>query len=231
MQGPRRPLLACMSVTLSLSEITVEKCCHTDKNSDTRPFCLKKKLILSSLAKCDHPYFHHITVWVTVIACSVIRKNCVSRYSSEHIYLLAVSGILCCCMRIFQVSLLMATWDKKSLVTEILFTISVPNVGAWTPSCGLSCWKILWFITLQLQMFPASLLWNAEFLPSMSCHLCLWSLQKHSSILYFFLCCRDGHCLSAACLKHKWMVVYICLALSTFPVLSYLGCVLLTAID
>ena len=168
--------LACLSLYLSW-KLLLRNACHTDKNLDTRPFYLKKKLILSSLPKCDHPYFHHINVWVTVIACSLIRKNCVSRYSSEHIYLWAVSGMLCCCMRIFQVSLSTATGDKKSLVTEVLFTISVPNVGPWTPSCDLSCWKILWFITLQLQMFPASLLWNAEFLASMSCYHCLWSLQ------------------------------------------------------
>ena len=43
-----------------------------------------------------------------------------------------------------------------------------------------------------------------------------------------FLCCRDSHCPSAACPKHKWMVMYICLALSTFQVLFYLGYILLS---
>jgi hypothetical protein len=59
-----------------------------------------------------HPHFHHITMWVPVIACTVIWKDFVTRYGSEHIYISAVSGMLCCCMRSFQFSSLNATWDK-----------------------------------------------------------------------------------------------------------------------
>jgi len=64
--------------------------------------------------------------------------------------------------------------------------------------------KNVWFITMHLQIFP--------------------------TILNFFLCCRDSHWLSAGSNKHKWMVVYICVALYTFQVLSYLGHVLLSAV-
>ena len=59
-----------------------------------------------------HPYFHHIMVWVPVIAYSLIWKDFVSRYGTEHIYLWCVSGVLCFCVRIFQVSSLTATCDK-----------------------------------------------------------------------------------------------------------------------
>jgi hypothetical protein len=41
-----------LPVTLSLWEIIVEKFCHIDKNWDTVPFCLKKKVILFSFPKC-----------------------------------------------------------------------------------------------------------------------------------------------------------------------------------
>jgi len=47
------PLLACLCVTLPPWEIIVEKFCHIDKNWDTGPFCLKKKVILPSFPKCD----------------------------------------------------------------------------------------------------------------------------------------------------------------------------------
>ena len=47
-----------------------------------------------------HPYFHHVMVWMPVIANSVIRKDFVTRYDSEHIYLYAPSGMLRCCMGI-----------------------------------------------------------------------------------------------------------------------------------
>ena len=70
------------------------------------------------------------------------REGLVTRYGSEHIYLWAFSGMLCCWIRSFQASLLTATWDNKSLLTEILFIISVQNVGCWTPLCDLICWKI-----------------------------------------------------------------------------------------
>ena len=106
-----------------------------------------------------HPYFHHVMLWVPVIACSVIRKDFVTRYDSQHIYLCALSGMLCCCMRICQASSLNATCDKKSLLTEIFFVISVQNVGHCTPSCDLRC---------SYKCFAPMWLWNAEFLASMS---------------------------------------------------------------
>jgi len=69
-----------------------------------------------------HPYFHHIMLWVPVIAYSVIRKDFVTRYDSEHNYLCVLSVKLCCCVRICQASSLNATWDKKSLLTEIFLS-------------------------------------------------------------------------------------------------------------
>jgi len=69
-----------------------------------------------------HPYFHHVMLWVPVIAYSVIRMYVVTRYDSEHIYLCALSGMLCCCMRIRQALSLNATWDKKSLLTEMFLS-------------------------------------------------------------------------------------------------------------
>jgi len=61
---------------------------------------------------------------VPVIAYTVIRKDFITGYSSGHIYVYVVSGMLCCCMRICQGSSINATWDKETLLTEILFIIS-----------------------------------------------------------------------------------------------------------
>jgi hypothetical protein len=66
---------------------------------------------------------------VPVIAYTVTRKDFVPGYVSGHIYFWAVSGILCCCMRICQASSINTTWDKESLLTEILFIISGKNIG------------------------------------------------------------------------------------------------------
>jgi len=72
----------------------------------------------------------------------VIKKDFVTGYGLGHIYLWAVSSMLCCCMGICQASSINATWDKESLLTEILFIISGQNVGHYTPLCDLICWKI-----------------------------------------------------------------------------------------
>jgi len=74
-------------------------------------------------------------------------------------------------------------------------------------------------------MFPAGLLWNAEFLTSMSCHLSVVTsvAVKHPEV--FPLLQRQSLPICRFS-KHKWKVMYICLALSTFQVLSYLGYVL-----
>jgi hypothetical protein len=66
---------------------------------------------------------------VPVIAYNVIRKDFVTGYGSGHIYLRAVSGMLCCCMRICQASSINTTWNKESLLTEIVFIISGKNTG------------------------------------------------------------------------------------------------------
>jgi len=87
----------------------------------------EESVTLVSLKVWHHPYFHYMMVWVPVIAYTVIRKDFVTGYSSGHIYLWAVSGMLCCCMRICQASWINTTWDKESLLTDILFIISGQN--------------------------------------------------------------------------------------------------------
>jgi len=68
-----------------------------------------------------HPYFRHVIVWVPVIAYYVITKHFVTRYGSEHIYICALYGMLCCCMRIFKASFIECEMEKKWLLTEMLF--------------------------------------------------------------------------------------------------------------
>jgi hypothetical protein len=58
----------------------------TVKNLDIGPFCFEKKVWLS-------PYFHHM-VGMPAVAYSVIMKDVVTIYISEHIYVWAVSGQL-----------------------------------------------------------------------------------------------------------------------------------------
>jgi len=131
----RAPLLACLCVTLSLWESIVEKFCHIDKNWDWTILFEEESDTAFFSKVWHHPYFQYIMVWVPVIAYSMIRKDFVTRYCSEHIYLWAVSGMLCCCMRIFQASSLNTTCDKWLLLTEV---ISVQNIGRWTPPCDLN---------------------------------------------------------------------------------------------
>ena len=126
-----------------------------------------------------HPYFHHVMGWVPVNAYTVIMKDFVTGYGSGHIYLWPVSGMLCCCMRICQASSINTTWDKESFIPLacaecrdslpfsgassilpyciILFIISGKKYRTLNTIMWFILLKNLWFITLQLQMFPASL--------------------------------------------------------------------------
>ena len=157
-----------------------EKFRHIDKNMSLDHFVWRRKSKV-----WHHPYFHHVMVWVPVIACSVIRKDfvtrygwehiltrydsehivfrydsehtvtrydwehivtrydskhIVTRYDSEHIYLCALSGMLCCLMRICQASSLNATWDKQLLLTNVSVIYSTKCRPLYT---------IMWFKVLK----------------------------------------------------------------------------------
>ena len=108
--------------------------------------------------KCDSvnhtrfPKEYHLADWACeknqvkkgdhVVAYTVIRKDFVTGYGLGHIYLWAVCVTLCFCMMICQASSINATWDKESLLTEILCIISGQNAGRYTPSWDLVYWKI-----------------------------------------------------------------------------------------